>query len=126
MREWVYDDGGREAAGLPGDKGDCVIRAVAIASGRPYAEVYSGMRATSRMRHSRRGRSPENGVVTERGWFKKYMAQLGFVWVGGSEPDIGRLVVEVPGHAFAVIDGVIHDTHTKCAAFPRKGHWRMQ
>jgi hypothetical protein len=36
----VYNDGGRKAAGFKGDAGDCVTRAIAIASGRPYAEVY--------------------------------------------------------------------------------------
>jgi hypothetical protein len=35
----VIDDGGREAAGFKGSAGDCVCRAIAIASGRPYKEV---------------------------------------------------------------------------------------
>jgi hypothetical protein len=36
-----YDDGGREAAGFKGSTGDCAVRASAIASGRPYKEVYA-------------------------------------------------------------------------------------
>jgi hypothetical protein len=38
--KWVKDDGGRATAGFKGRAGDCVCRAVAIASGRPYQEVY--------------------------------------------------------------------------------------
>jgi hypothetical protein len=34
---WVPDDGGRAAAGFTGRAGDCVIRAIAIASELPYA-----------------------------------------------------------------------------------------
>ena len=38
--EFIYDDGGRAAAGFKGKTGDCVTRAIAIATGRPYREVY--------------------------------------------------------------------------------------
>lgn len=41
---YAYDDGGREAAGYKGDTSDCVCRAIAIATGRPYAEVYAELR----------------------------------------------------------------------------------
>lgn len=37
---FVYDDGGRAAAGYKGTTGDCACRAVAIAAQRPYQEVY--------------------------------------------------------------------------------------
>lgn len=35
-----FDDGGRAAAGYKGTTGDCACRAIAIASGRPYQEIY--------------------------------------------------------------------------------------
>ena len=38
--EWIYDDGGRAKAGFKGKTGDCVCRAIAIATGKPYKEVY--------------------------------------------------------------------------------------
>lgn len=38
--EWVFDDGGRQLAGRRGRAGDCVTRAIAIAAGRDYADVY--------------------------------------------------------------------------------------
>lgn len=126
--QWVYDDGGRSQSGFKGKAGDCVTRAVAIASGRPYLEIYEalsrGMK-TQRLtkRHSRRKASARNGVSTGRKWFKDYMAELGFRWVpcmtvgagckvhlhDGELPP-GRLVVSVSGHYTAVIDGVIRDT----------------
>ena len=38
---WVYDDGGRKAAGFRGDAGDCVMRSIAIATRLPYEHVYA-------------------------------------------------------------------------------------
>lgn len=93
----------------------CVCRAIAIASERPYIEVHDRLRRfTGRVRHSRRKPSPENGINTGKRRFGDYMDELGFMWVGSTEiPMRGRIVVEVCGHAFAMINGVIHDTHKK-------------
>jgi hypothetical protein len=91
---FVQNDGGRAAAGFKGAAGDCVARAVAIASGRPYAEVYERLAAgKAHQRVTRRdrrrpqrlngsGRHPRtagDGVSTRRAWFADYMAELGFV-----------------------------------------------
>jgi hypothetical protein len=125
---FVKDDGGRAAAGFKGSAGDCVARSVAIASGRPYAEVYAALaKGTGDQRRSRstpkRAASARNGVNVKRKWFRDYMASLGFEWVPtmqiGSgckvhlcegELPMGRLVVAVSGHYTAVIDGALHDT----------------
>lgn len=123
--KYVYDDGGREAAGFKGKAGDCVARAVAIASGKPYAEVYDALAAgMGSQRKATKGRSARNGVSTSRKWFKDYMASLGFKWVPtmqiGSgckvhlhdgELPMGRLVVAVSRHYTAVINGVVRDTY---------------
>ena len=127
--KFVYDDGGRAAAGFKGKAGDCVARAVAIASGRPYRDVYAALahgmgtqRAT--VRSGRRARSARDGVHTRRKWFRDYMASLGFEWVptmhigsgctvhlvDGELPG-GRIIAVVSKHYTAVIDGVIHDTY---------------
>ena len=37
---FVYDDGGRAAAGMGEPKGDCSVRAIAIATGLPYDKVH--------------------------------------------------------------------------------------
>jgi hypothetical protein len=34
------NDGGRKEAGYKGKTGDCVCRAICIATGKPYQEVY--------------------------------------------------------------------------------------
>jgi hypothetical protein len=41
--QFVYNDGGRKAAGFKGTTGDCVTRAIAIATDRPYIEVYNAL-----------------------------------------------------------------------------------
>lgn len=121
------DDGGREAAGFRGTAGDCVARAIAIATGRPYREVYdrlAAINATHRHKGKMRARSARSGVLTGRVAFKRYMAELGFEWVPtmsiGSgctvhlhddELPMGRLVVSLSRHLTAVIDGVIRDTY---------------
>lgn len=122
--KFVYNDGGREAAGFRGKAGDCVTRAVAIASGRPYTEIYDALASGMGSQRKAKGRSARNGVSTSRKWFKDYMASLGFKWtptmlVGqgckvhlhDGELPMGRLVVAVSRHYTAVIDGVVHDTY---------------
>lgn len=126
--KWVYDDGGRRAAGYTGYAGDCVVRAVAIAARLSYEEVYEalhcGMREQRKTRRSGASTPPRDGVSVRREWFKRYMQGLGFRWTAtmriGSgclvhlhdgELPMGRLVVSVSKHYTAVIDGVIRDTH---------------
>lgn len=126
--KFKYNDGGRAEAGFKGKAGDCVTRAVAIASGLPYSEVYAriakengAQRKSSRT--AKRSASARNGVNVTRRWFKRYMAELGFKWtptmgigtgckvhLADGELPMGRLVVSVSKHYTCVIDGVIHDT----------------
>jgi len=133
--KFVYDDGGRKEAGRKGDAGDCVTRAIAIATGRPYAQVYDDMaqgnaeqRITKRSRKSHGKRTASRGISVQRKWFKDYMAALAWKWmptmgigtgctvhlIDGELP-MGRLIVSVSGHYTTVIDGVIHDTHDPSA-----------
>lgn len=123
-----YNDGGRAAAGYKGSAGDCVVRAVAIASGLPYAEVYDALsKGTGTQRASKhtpkRRSSARSGINVRRKWFKDYMTALGFEWVptmhigsgcqvhlNADELPSGRLVVSVSKHYTTMIDGVIHDT----------------
>lgn len=144
----VVNDGGRAAAGYKGSAGDCVARAIAIASGEPYAKVYNRLASGNALQ--RRGKRPSrghgkfsaaHGINTGRKWFKDYMRELGFTWtptmsIGsgcqhhlrpGEIPMRGRIVVALSKHYSAVIDGVIHDTHdpsrggTRCVY----GIWRL-
>lgn len=124
--KFVYDDGGRSAAGYKGTTGDCVCRAIAIATGTPYQEVYDLINAkASGERRGKRKRgisSARSGVYKQT--IHKVMDALGWEWhptmmigsgckvhlVDGEVPS-GRVVISLSKHCTAVIDGVIHDTH---------------
>lgn len=128
--EFVYNDGGRAAAGYKGHAGDCVVRAIAIASGKPYQEVYDALNRAAKSQQPLRGSymprhlksSSRNGVY--RKIYEPYLLALGFKWtptmkIGSGckvhlvadELPSGTLIVAVSKHLTTVIDGVIHDTH---------------
>lgn len=144
--QYERNDGGRATAGRRGTTSDCVARAVSIASGRPYQEVYDrlaeGNATQRRSKHNRNAgqRTASKGIYVKRKWFKDYMAELGFEWTAtmqigsgckvhlrADELPKGRLVCLVSRHAVAVIDGVINDTYdpsregTRCVY----GYWRL-
>jgi hypothetical protein len=121
---WVQSDGGRATAGFKGPTRDCVPRAIAIASGRPYAEVYAALNALAEKERPRNGRkrsSSRTGVNKQT--YHAYLTAIGAKWtptmaIGSGckvhlkdgELPMGRLVVSVSRHLVAVIDGVIYDT----------------
>lgn len=135
--EFQFNDGGREAAGFKGMTGDCVTRAITIATGKPYAEVYNALwsgireyrdsrrdRVARRMQRGggRKGTTPRNGVSPKV--YRPYLEGLGWRWhptmqIGSGckvhlkkeELPTGRLIVSVSKHMLAVIDGVIQDTY---------------
>lgn len=137
---FVYNDGGRREAGYRGDTGDCVVRAIAIATCIPYQEVYDSInvlakdeRITKRNKHRSSART---GVG--RRTYDKYLEGHGWAWratmligsgckvhLRADELPPGRLIVRVSGHVAAVIDGVLHDTYdhsrggTRCVY----GYW---
>lgn len=145
MIEFVFDDGGRQEAGYKGRAGDCVCRAVTIASCKPYGEIYKALAdGTATQRASKltkkRPRSARNGINVRRKWFKDYMQSLGFEWVPtmgigtgckvhlrADELPSGRIVAQVSNHFTAIIDGVLHDTYdcsrsgTRCVY----GYWKQ-
>ena len=133
---FIVNDGGRREAGFTNKAtaGDCVARAISIASGRPYREVYDALAAGNASQRITKGsarhkatagrKTASHGIYTRRKWFKDYMRSLGFEWVptmaigsgctvhlDASELPAGRLVVMLSKHATAMIDGVIHDAY---------------
>lgn len=124
--DWVFDDGGRAAAGFKGRTGDCVCRAVAIAAERPYQEVYDLINELAKCERIGKRKAKKSNARTGvyKGTIKKLMEYYGWEWhptmsIGSGckahlrqdELPKGRLVVSVSRHEVAVIDGVIHDTH---------------
>jgi hypothetical protein len=130
--KFIYDDGGREAAGWGQSEtqGDCVCRAVAIASGLSYVTIHKGLTVSAGGYHRgiQRGNA-EHGIDTNTPKMRMFMHTLdkrGFDWVAKptSLPTTGRLVVLVSKHAFAVVDGVIHDTYVGTPhSSPVQGYW---
>ena len=129
--DFIYNDGGRKEAGYTGTTGDCVCRAICIASGLPYQEVYdtlaNGNAMQRRSKHSTKShgqRTASKGINVNRQWFQNYMESIGFVWtptmligqgckvhLKSDELPKGRLVVAVSKHYTAVIDGIINDLY---------------
>jgi hypothetical protein len=127
---WLYNDGGRWDAGYrPRHAGDCVCRAIAIATERPYREVYEELFAEIGWSPGGRGRKDADGLVHRRAHnedalLRRYLAQRGWGWTPTRRMDtgcttvrlqsyelpLGRLIVSVSRHLVAVIDGVINDT----------------
>jgi hypothetical protein len=136
MIEFIYNDGGRSSSGFKGTTGDCVTRAIAIVTQKPYKEVYDALwkgidefsqgrsRAAKRAARGggKRGTTPRNGV--DKKVFHKYLLSLGMRWVPtmfigqgckihlrADELPSGRLIVSVSKHLTAVIDGVVNDIY---------------
>jgi hypothetical protein len=122
---YVYNDGGRAAAGYKGKVNDCVCRAIAIATERPYQEIYDELTAIGWMDCAYRigGDGLAEVRCDTRKSERAYLAELGWMWtptmhIGSgcqvhldpNELPKDRLVVSVSRHLTAVIDGVIHDT----------------
>lgn len=137
---WVYDDGGRAAAGFVGSApGDCFARAVAVATQRPYAQVYAfvnevakdmkqgrvaAKRAKADLHRRLFGSLGDARRGVHRPLFHEVMHRMGWSWTptmryGGGcvvhlraeELPPGRIICRVTRHMVAVVDGVIHDTH---------------
>jgi hypothetical protein len=139
---FVYDDGGRAAAGFKGDAGDCVTRAIAIATGLEYRGIYDVLHEFAKaIDPPAKGerRSPRDGV--RRPVYDALLELLGWEWtatmgigtgcqvhLNAEELPPGRLIVRLSKHLAAVIDGVVHDTHdcsrdgTRCVY----GYWRLK
>lgn len=112
--QYQYNDGGRSAVfNTPGNN-DCVTRAIAILTGRPYMEIWGGIIAT--------GTVKKNGsVLTFNPKFQEYAQSLGLTWVPITNhlKDIRfpkRAAAQLNGHMVAIIDGVMHDTYNPSPA----------
>lgn len=121
-----YNDGGRRAAGFKGEApGDCVCRAIAIATGLPYREVYDSLRELAKCeRRPTRGynsrSNPRTGVY--RRTYETWLAAHGWVWkacmrlgtgcrvhMRRAELPPGTIIVRLSKHIACVKDGVLHD-----------------
>ena len=124
-----YNDGGRSRYFKAKGVGDCVVRALAIATNSDYKEVYD--KAMNFL-----GYSPRNGIKHKD--TKNLMVHFGGFWhptvtIGSGckvhlrddELPKGRIVCSCSRHLVAVINGIINDTYdcsrngTRCVY----GYW---
>jgi len=141
MVRFVYDDGGRAAAGFKGAAGDCAVRAAAIAAEIPYQEAYDLINRCSKNEtpsKRRRGKSSSHTGV-HKVTFHKVMEELGWSWtptmkigsgctvhVRKDELPPGRLILNLSRHYAAYIEGALHDTFDGSRKGKRcvYGYWR--
>lgn len=131
---WVFNDGGRELAGFQGSAGDCVTRAIAIAVGLDYRQVYDELAKRNAAKGGKR--SARNGMPTKIA--TAFLAEHGWAWVPtmtiGSgttvhlRPDElpgGPVIVRLSKHVCAVLDGVVNDTYDPSRGGTRAvyGYW---
>jgi hypothetical protein len=103
-------DGGRVAAGFKGDTRDCVTRAITIATGLDYREVYDLVNAHGKKerRSKKRGSKSSARTGVHKPTVRRIMKELGWEWtptmqigsgckvhLKADELPAGRLVVSV-------------------------------
>lgn len=119
MCDFKFSDGGRSKY-FKGLTGDCVTRAISIATNKDYKEVYNEM--SKGMKLVTGTRSARNGV--NKKVYHKYLTENGFKWVPTmkigqgckvhlrkNELPKGILITRLSKHLSCVIDGVIYDTY---------------
>ena len=116
----AINDGGRMRAGFKDEPpGGCVVRSIAIATGKPYRQVHDELAAACQFYRSRpkeRWRPcPDRGM--EPSVYGPYLSALGWEWIEVEKRlrwfelrHPGRIIVSLHGHLLAMIDGVVHDT----------------
>lgn len=133
---FVFDDGGRADAGYQGKARDCCCRAISIATGHPYKEVYKVINKFAEEETRERKSSARTGVYKDTA--SKVLAYYGWTWIPtmkfgqgckvhlrAEELPKGRIICRLSKHFVAVIDGEIHDTYdcsrngTRCVY----GYW---
>ena len=118
--KFQFNDGGRSEAGYKGTAGDCVTRAIAIATGKPYQEVYDALNVMCKKKLAY-GKS-SSGV--SRKVYDKYLKSIGWNWhptmgigtgckvhLRDGEIPMGNIICRVSRHLVAVIDGIVNDNH---------------
>jgi len=102
---------------------DCTVVALTTVSGAPYADVHEVFADHGRRNRGRIAlKKVLLSVARDLGLTARIVRRSGSVERLLRDHPVGRLVVTTRGHAFAVIDGVVHDAivtsalcHVKCA-----------
>lgn len=123
----VITDGGAWDAEIFTERNDCTVRAVAIATGKPYDKIHAELEW--------RGRRPGQGFrLTEDG----HLEELGFKRFHiprpqGVKPRLatvvphvqkGHFIIATKAHVFAIIDGVAFDKTASSLSKPVFSVWQ--
>ena len=112
---YIYDDGGRKAAGYKGDAGDCGARALAIAHPMDYKEAYKLLAQANK--DFGFSKSARNGIMKEV--YESVLNTLGYEWCKAPKfegrkarpRDLeGTVIARQAGHYVAVFEGGVFDT----------------
>jgi hypothetical protein len=131
-----YNDGGRRDAGYKGERGDCVTRAIAIATGTSYRQVYRELTELTKSMTGGLDTSVANGCSDEVA--HRYLIDLGWsvvltpkTYLKDAPRDQRILVSLTERHNVAVINGTVHDSwdsrvsrRTKCKSPKMAGYYR--
>jgi len=129
--KFKYNDGGRSKY-FKGEAGDCVTRAIAIATGEDYINVYNDLfnltkdyakskktKVAKQINSRANGSSPRNGIykdiyqkyLLDRGW--KYISLLKFGSKERTKLDqlthLDNIIVSIPRHIMSMKKGVVND-----------------
>jgi len=128
---YIYNDGGRSAAGYKGVAGDCGARAMAIALQLDYKTAYNELAQANK--DCGRSKSARNGIYKDV--YSDVLARHGWVWVPAPKLDgrkarcsdmpAGVVIVRQAHHFVAVIDGVANDVWD-CTHRMVYGYWAKQ
>jgi len=128
---YVYNDGGRKAAGYKGIAGDCGARAIAIALGMEYKTVYKLFAEENKnMGFAKSARDGVHKVV-----MTTVLNRLGWFWVEAPKYSgrkakaidlpAGTYIARQAGHFVAVMNGVPQDTWNSSQKMVY-GYWAKQ
>lgn len=124
--QFIYSTGGREKYFKAETASDCVCRAISIASGKDYKEVYDELNRLEKTikvgKHERRG-SARTGIRLKvvkyyienvLGWTHHSVMSKGTgvtMHLTEEEIPMGNLIVDISKHLTCVKDKVIYDTY---------------
>ncbi len=124
--EFIYSDGGRSKYFKDIKVGDCVVRAIANATGKDYKEIYDLVNSYASRERKIRGEarsSARDGVKNDT--IKRILKDMGWRWIptmylgkpckvhrlNEKELPTGTLIVSIGEHLTCVKDGVLYDTY---------------
>lgn len=109
-KHFRWTDGGRASEGLGEDPtGDCVVRAISIATRLNYVTVRAMI--LDQARRLRMRCEPDRGV--HRTIYAALLERLGWTRVRPGDKRVAsakRLILNTTRHLVAVVDGVVYDT----------------